>query len=206
MSVLALASAPEELFTGCAGTLARWEHGGREVFVAFPGASESELEAAREAAGAVGAQLLETDSSIGRAVDERSVRDAVMDHVRRAKAEVLLTGAGTEDALSDVLFNAAFCATVPNYPSPEGVEAIRMRAPIRYFESPRSRDFAPTEYVDISEQWDVKRAAAALFGEQAVQMAETLSRARGIQGQVEFAEAFASEVVWGRISPTRQLP
>jgi len=209
VSVLAVAPTPADLFIGCAGTLARWKQGGREVFVALPGAPEPQLEAAQEAASTTGVQLLENDSSVERVVDERSVRDALMDHIRRAEAEVLLTVAAAGDEggeLPDVLFNAAYCATIPNYESPGGIGAIRVRAPIRYFESPPGRDFVPTEYVDVSEHWSTKRDAVASFGNEAVETAEILARARGIQSQVEFAEAFTSETVWGRIRSSRQLP
>lgn len=164
-------------------------------------------------AAAVGAKWLGT-IALESEDDGRGVRDPVMDVIRRARPDVIIVPAAVGDErmpLAELVFNAAYCSTIPNYISPSGLEAASVRAPIFLMDSPFARDFQPDSYVDISGQWGVKVRALELCEEAGANanirhLAETTSRARGVQVQVEFAEAFRFERAWGRLRPYRLLP
>jgi len=215
--VLAIGRSTAELVALAGGTLAKLSAAGDELFVGeapvAPAADADGRSATGEAvAAALGAEwlgsvVLEGDE------DGRDVRDPVMDVIRRGRPDVILVSAPDGDEwmpLTEVVFNAAYCSTIPNYLSPTGLEPAAVRAPIVSLDRPRARDFTPDEYVDVTEQWPAKLELLELCGDAADDelrdLAEVSSRARGIQVQVEFAEAFQIERAWGRLRPYRLLP
>lgn len=153
-------------------------------------------------------------------IDVRPLRDDVTDAIRGSAAEMVLTPSATslvsEDrSVAHLVFNAAYGACVPNYPSPRGLPAVPNRAPIWHTDALDGRCAAGLTYVDISGVWDRKRAALSAWHEvigwspvttKLLDRSEVVSRARGIQVQVEHAEAFQIEEVWGRLTTRRLLP
>lgn len=215
--VLAFAHETSSLVALAGGTLAKYASLGGERFMAevVYGASGSSVERDRlgeTVAGVFGATWLGC-VALDSEDDGRLVRDPVMDVIRRARPDVIIVpDDGNEPkSLADLAFNAAYCSTIPNYISPTGLEAASVRAPILLMDKPFARDYQPDSYVDISEHWDAKVRALELCEEAGASadirhVAETSSRARGVQVQVEFAEAFRLERVWGRLRPYRLLP
>jgi len=216
--VLAFTHETSSLAALAGGTLAKFASLGGERFMAEvaygAGGSSGERDRLGEAvAGAFGAKWLGC-VALDSEDDGRPVRDPVMDVIRRARPDVIIVPAhdGSEPmSLAELVFNAAYCSTIPNYISPTGLEAASVRAPILLMDNPFARDYQPDSYVDISEHWDAKVRAVEFCEEAGASadirhMAETSSRARGVQVQVEFAEAFRFERVWGRLRPYRLLP
>jgi LmbE family N-acetylglucosaminyl deacetylase len=212
--VLAIGRSTGELVALAGGTLAKLAAVNGELFVAeAPPSPEPAAGKTGEAvAGALGAEWLGS-VVVEAEEDGRAVRDPVMDVIRRARPEVILVTApeeGESMPLAEVVFNAAYCSTIPNYLSPTGLEPASVRAPIVSLDRPQARDFHPDEYVDVTEQWQTKLELLDRCGDAATEelrdLAEVSSRVRGIQVQVEFAEAFRVERAWGRLRSYRLLP
>lgn len=218
MRVLAIGANPWDVIAYCGGTLARYAQRGDVVTVApLLDASSGAGEAAAELLGAA----YVTDVLSGTTLDDvRTSRDEVMDVIRAADPEVIVASSpssacAAERQVARLVFHAAYCACVPNYPSPRGLDAATTRAPILNMDAVGAMlDDAPT-YVDIGSTWEAKARALALFAVAegrpsgagaAAERAEIVSRARGIQTQVEFAEAFAVEPAWGRLRTRRLVP
>jgi LmbE family N-acetylglucosaminyl deacetylase len=177
---------------------------------------------AEAAAGVIGASIHHGFAGDLELLDERMHRDLVMDFIRAAAPDLIITLAPVcahpdHRITSRLVFNASYCSTIPNYPSPSGLPPYAVRAPIFYCDTVAGVDFHPEEYVDIVEVWDIKRKMIECHRSQVERMegyrgvglpamAETLSRLRGIQCGVEFAEAFRKENAWGRVRPGRLLP
>jgi LmbE family N-acetylglucosaminyl deacetylase len=213
--ILAIGRSAPELAALAGGTLTKLSATDDDLFIAeapTAAAAEGSAGTGEAVAGALGAEWLGS-VPIGGDEDGRSVRDPVMDVIRRARPDLIVVSAPEADEwmpLSELVFNAAYCSTIPNYLSPTGLDPASVRAPIVSIDQPRARDFAPDEYVDITEQWPAKVELLELCGDAADgelrDLAEVSSRARGIQVQVEFAEAFRIERAWGRLRPYRLLP
>jgi LmbE family N-acetylglucosaminyl deacetylase len=215
--VLAVGSDVATLVAVAGGTLAKFVDGGAETFVSEIGPADGASQDGRDSRGSVTASTLGV-TWLGTAWvdghdDGRALRDPVMDVIRQAKPDVLLVSSiGTQGlvAHSETAFNAAYCSIIPNYSSPQGLDPASVRAPILLVDDPESPTYQPDQYVDISEQWAQKQealeAAGVMEGSPLRHLAETSSRARGIQVQVDFAEAFTFERAWGRLRPHRVLP
>jgi LmbE family N-acetylglucosaminyl deacetylase len=214
---LVLGSDVATIFAVAGGTLLKLADAGSETFIAeIPPAANGEPEA-RDASGsalaaAAGATWLSSTPVDGED-DGRALRDPVMDVIRQASPDVVLVSSlGTKGSVahSDTAFNAAYCSIIPNYRSPSGLDPAKVRAPILLADDPYSPSYQPDQYVDISELWERKvdlLIAAGISADHPTRhLAETSSRARGIQVQVDFAEGFRTELAWGRLRPYRVLP
>lgn len=199
------------------GTLLKLADAGSETFIAEIASTMNGKSEARDARGsamaaAAGATWLGA-SPVDGEDDGHGLRDPVMDVIRHASPDVVLVsslGATGPVAHSDTAFNAAYCSIIPNYRSPSGLDPAKVRAPILLADDAYSPSYQPDQYVDISEVWERKvdlLVAAGIGDDDPIRhLAETASRARGIQVQVEFAEGFRFELVWGRLRPYRVLP
>jgi LmbE family N-acetylglucosaminyl deacetylase len=210
--VLAIARDTGELVALAGGTLARLS-GDAEVFVAEAPRGTGDARAGQSVAAAVGAEWLGCVPFNGDD-DGRALRDPVMDVIRQATPDLIIVSApanGERMPLTEIVFNAAYCSTIPNYLSPTGLAPASVRAPIFATDQPHVASYAPDAYVDITEQWSSKLELIDLCAKNGAagelqDLAEVVSRVRGIQVQVEFAEAFRIEQAWGRLRPYRLLP
>ena len=213
MRILAIGADPVDLLVACGGTLLLYAQAGHEVnalIVADAPVSRAELERATAAFASV--SYLEP-VLVDTVVDSHESRDALMDVMREVSPDVIIAPSSnsireSERALARLVFGAAYCACVPNYASPRGLEASTVRAVILHTDPTLGFQSGTPEYVDIVPVWDAKRAAIELFDHAAdhVIRAEALAGARGVQVQRELAEAFGTEPAWGRLRPHRVLP
>lgn len=217
--VLAIGHETPKLAALAGGTLAKFAEREDVVFIAeVTPASAKRGREQRDSVGKVFAQAVGAEwlgsLTLDSGNDGRSLRDPVMDVIRKAKPDVIIApalGANERLPLAELVFNAAYCSTIPNYLSPTGLEAASVRAPIFAMDQPLASDYEPDTYVDISEQWARKVELMELYENTEANgnlrdLAEVASRARGVQVHVEFAEAFRIERVWGRLRPYRLLP
>ena len=118
-------------------------------------------------------------------------------------------------AVSRLVFDAAFTATLPNYKTAE--EGHIDMVPIYYMDTLAGVEFNPTEYVDISGYIDRKIEMLECHESQLKWMRDhdhidfaefvrSCSRFRGIQCGVQYAEAFCQELVWPKVTTRRLLP
>jgi LmbE family N-acetylglucosaminyl deacetylase len=218
MRVLALARELPDVAAFAGGTLDMLVARGDSMFLAEVPVESDGDRAERDQvgtalAGAVGAEWLGTLPANG-GEDGRGLRDPVMDVLRRARPDAILVSApdpGEQMPLAEVVFNAAYCSTIPNYVSSAGLEAASVRAQIVTLDHRSDHSPLPDTYVDISDRWERKselvELCRPLWGAGDVdEVAEIVSRARGVQVQVEFAEAFGIERAWGRLRAQRWLP
>jgi LmbE family N-acetylglucosaminyl deacetylase len=212
MHVLAVARESIETVAFAGGTLLRLAERGDEVFMAeFPSepahVEHDDGASIAEALKATWLGTIRTDAT----QDSRPLRDPLIDMIRAAAAEVIVVSSisGAEAVpLTELVFNAAYCSTLPMYKTASGSEAVPTRAPIYATDTPFTSDFEPDTYVDVSQQWAQKLALLERHGRRYAtrDVAEAVARARGIQVQVVLAEAFRTEAAWGRLRPHRLLP
>ncbi|MDR5700852.1 PIG-L deacetylase family protein [Agromyces aerolatus] len=215
MQVLAVGADAAGLVIAAGGTLRMWADAGNDVhavLVRDVSSPPEDTRRAREAFAGLDVRLHDA-VELERIADERAARDALMDVIRGVSPDVILAPSGNsihakERELSRLVFGAAYCACVPNYPSPSGVSAASVRAMILHTDPTLGFASGTPEYVDIDSAWAAKRAAIKCFEEAEAHLvaAEALSGARGVQVQRERAEAFGMEPAWGRLRPYRVLP
>ena len=171
-----------------------------------------------QSVGILGAshECLFTQSRIS---DRRDLRDLLMDRIREFDPTILIVPSPDSYDVSDrnlytVAFGSSYSACVPNYPSPEGLQATKARCPIFRMDFGDVGMNRSLQYVDVSDHWEKKiQAIDSLADTMNCQKTANLKntsdivgRARGVQIQKEFAEAFETENAWGRLSASRLLP
>jgi N-acetylglucosamine malate deacetylase 1 len=234
MRVLAVGAHPDDLEILCGGTLARYVQEGHDVVMcnatlgnrgSFEHTSEEiaqirlrEAKRAAEIAGAEHVTLGLSDAEVN-AADPEQVR-LVVDLVRDARPDVIITHS-PNDYMSDhnetsrLVFGASFHATLPLYDT--GKAHHGTVAPIFYMDTVMGVDFQPVEYVDVTATIETKVAMLEAHesqltwlrdhdGVDVVEQMKTVTRFRGQQCGVQYAEGFAPCLTWLRGTTRRLLP
>lgn len=215
--VLAVGAHPDDVEISCGGTLAALVARGIEVHVATvtdgwcgsyelpgPEIARIRLEEARRAAAILGAtsfhHLGMRDQGSEATISRR--RDLV-ELIRRLGTTVILGHSPADYHVdhrnaAELVFQARCAAAVPNFAD---VPPLPATPHLAYFDTHMGVAFEPHVWIDISSTIDVKRRMLAahesqaalegkLYGSGPVEMMELLSRFRGAQRSVAFAEAF----------------
>jgi N-acetylglucosamine malate deacetylase 1 len=233
MNALAIGAHPDDLEILCGGTLARCAARGDRVTMLvmsdgsaghaeIPAAELAAIrqEEARAAAAVIGADFVWLGLRDEFVFNDEPTRVALLNAIRGAKPDLILTHA-REDYHPDhvathaAVFDASFIMGLPNVqtdnPAHPGV------APLFAFDTLAGQNFLPGEYVDVTETWEVKKQMLACHRTQVdwlrhhdgidiFAFMETVARFRGLQCGVEFAEGFRAVPVWPRVRPYRLLP
>lgn len=234
MRVLAIGAHPDDLEILCAGTLARYVAEGHDVVMCHIGRGDrgsyehtrEEIAAirdreARAAAEVVGAEYLAlgvADAELN--ASDPAQRDVVVEAIRLARPDVVIAHS-PNDYMTDhveasrLALDCSFLATLPlletESPNLPDVPALL------YMETVTGNDFVPVEFVDISAQMETKLKALDQHQSQLRWLADhdgvdmldqirTVSRYRGLQCGVEYAEGFVPCNVWLRARTERLLP
>ena len=234
MNILAIGAHPDDVEIACSGTLMRCVERGDRVVVCH--ASDGNLghviippdelavirheEACR--AGRMGGYEVIWGGFHDLDIFEnnKKSRDMMVDVIRYAKPDLIITHAPNDympdhTSVSKLVFDAAFTATLPNYPTKEAGH-IGM-VPIYYMDTLAGVDFNPTEYVDISDYIDRKINMLECHESQLKWMRDhdnidfadfvrTCSKFRGYQCGAAYAEGFTQELVYPKVRPERLLP
>ena len=118
-------------------------------------------------------------------------------------------------AVSRLVFDASFAATVPHYETSE--KGASKMAAIYYMDNLAGVGTLPTEYVDITDEIDLKLEMLESHVSQLkwmrdhdnidfAEFVKTCARYRGLQCGVQYAEAFTQCLAWPKIMPKRLLP
>jgi LmbE family N-acetylglucosaminyl deacetylase len=118
-------------------------------------------------------------------------------------------------AVSKLVFDASFTATLPNYKTKYDNPAKLV--PIYYMDTLSGVNFIPTEYVDITEEIDLKLKMLECHASQVKwmrdhdgidfsDMVKTCSKYRGYQCGVAYAEGFRQCNVYLKGTAKRLLP
>jgi len=234
MKVLAIGCHPDDVEIGCAGTLAKYKKLGHDVVVAHvcngnlghavimpDELREMRREEARKAGALAGIPVISLDVGDVLAYgDNREQRDKVVALICEQQPDVIITHNPNDympdhNAVSQLVFDASFAASVPHYPATNG-NAARV-VPIYYMDTLAGLGTNPTEYVDISEFIDLKMQMLNCHESQLKWMLEhdhidfaewvqSCARFRGIQCGVQYAEAFTKANHWPKVVPGTLLP
>jgi len=231
--ILAVGAHPDDLELLCAGTLIKYSKEGHTVVMAhmcngnkghftIPPEELASIRAeeAKKSAEIIGAEIIQgeyPDLELG--IDENSKRTAV-DVIRRARPDVIITHS-PDDYMVDhintsrLIVEASFIATLPHYKS--DYPAHNVIPPVFFIDTLAGVNFIPTEYVDITDEIEIKEKMLLCHQSQYIWLRDhdhidyvdfmkSLSKFRGIQCGVKYAEGFKQYQVWGRIVPRRLLP
>jgi LmbE family N-acetylglucosaminyl deacetylase len=235
VNVLAVGAHPLDVFFLCGGTLARYARSGHSVFIAVvcQPAAESATAAVEQVAA-----LSETDtgraaSLIGATVDYLrvpafSLRDdletslRVTEVVRRAQPDVILTHDPADyysdhQQTSETVSTAAIMSRQVTIETESPPLSPRHCPEVIFMDTISGLGFEPEEFVDITEDFDMKRRMIECYESEVAQWRddpvfswlewlEVNSRYRGIQSGVRCAEAFRRANKWGVRSTKRLLP
>jgi LmbE family N-acetylglucosaminyl deacetylase len=233
MNVLAIGAHPDDLEILCGGTLARCAARGDRVtmLVMSDGSAgharipavelaRTREQEARAAAAVIDAELVWLGLRDEFVFNDEPTRLKLLNAIRGARPDLILTHMRDDYhpdhvATHAAVFDASFIMGLPNVvtenPAHPGV------APLVAFDTVAGQGFLPTEYVDISSAWAVKREMLAQHRTQVewlrhhdgidiFHFMETVARFRGLQCGVEFAEGFRGVLTWPRARPARLLP
>ena len=232
MNVLAIGCHPDDMEISCSGTLAKCVKRGDRVIVCHVAngnmgheiISPDELRKIRAAeaqnAGALaGIEVVTMD--IGDLLPNGSSieqRDKIVELIIRVQPDFIITHSPTDympdhREVSKLVFDASFAASVPQY-GPAGKAAV---TPIYYMDNLAGMGFTPTEYVDITDEIELKIEMLECHESQLrwmrdhdnidfAEFVKTCSRFRGIQCGAGYAEAFSQEMVWPKVTTKRLLP
>lgn len=234
MHVLAIGCHPDDIEVACAGTLAKYRtlgHSAAICHVANGNMGHVEIEPdelrtirrreAQEAGALIDAEVITCDvGDLKVYAGQQPQRDAVVDVIRAQKPDVIITHNPNDYmpdhvAVSKLVFDAAFAASVPHYVTSQAQTAAI--TPIFYMDTLAGIGVLPTEYVDISETIQTKLAMLEKHSSQMTWMREhdgidfaefvtTCARFRGLQCGVPYAEAFTQCYAWPKLQAKRYLP
>ncbi|GBG07263.1 GlcNAc-PI de-N-acetylase [Paenibacillus sp. MY03] len=235
MNVLAIVAHPDDAEILCGGTLAKYAARGDQVTIAvstngevgspvLPKAEIAEIRRleAIAAAEVIGAKLLWLNYPDEFLFDTAEVRLAFIEAMRSSKADVVLTHWPQDlynpdhTVTGQVANDVAIMTTVPNIVTAS--EPLK-KIPVVYFvDSVAGIGFHPDEYVDITESMSTKKEMLGKhvsqvgdwlqdqYGSNAIEMIEVMSRFRGIQSGVRYAEGFVRAKAYPRNYTGSLLP
>lgn len=234
MKVLAIGAHPDDIEIACAGTLAKCVKRGDEVYVfhistgnlghvIIPPTQLIEIrkKEAEKAGQLAGIKVIEgVFDDLDIYTENKQSRDKVVDVIKMVKPDFIITHDPNDympdhTACSKLVFDASFTATLPNYHSKEKEPASLV--PIYYMDTLAGVNFNPTEFVDITEEIDLKLKMLNCHESQIVWMKEhdnidfpdmvkTCSKYRGYQCGVQYAEGFRQCQVYLKGTTKRLLP
>ena len=234
MRVLAIGAHPDDIELACSGTLAKCVARGDTVIVCHASSGNlghviippDELTViraneAKRAGAMAGIEVIWGGfNDLDIYEENKEARDKMVDVIRYANPDFIITHDPNDympdhTAVSKLVFDAAFTATLPNYPTKE--KTVAKLVPIFYMDTLAGVGFLPEFYVDISEQIDLKMDMLECHESQLVWMREhdnidfadmvkTCSRVRGYQCGVDYAEAFRQCRVYLKGTTERLLP
>lgn len=182
-------------------------------------------EEARKAAAVIGAEYICLDYDDEMLFEDRATRLAFIDLVRYCKADVILTHNPQDynpdhELTSKIVRDIAVMIPVAKIETRN--KPCDTIPTIAYFESELGLGFIPTEYVDITDVIEIKKEMCAQHKSQVAWMQDNykdimgdkdftddcllMSRFRGMQCGVEFAEGFRMANDAYRTHPYRVLP
>lgn len=235
MNVLAIGCHPDDLEIGCGGTLAKYAKLGHNVIMCHVANGNmghavimpeelreirtKEAEEAGKLIGAAEVINIDVGDLLVNSYDQDTV-NKVIDVIRYAKPDIIITHS-PDDYMKDhvevskMVFDASFSSTIPHWftTNPLYPKVV----PLYYMDTLAGVNFLPTEYVDITDTIEIKINAVNCHQSQVKWMLEhdkidfldfvrTVSKFRGLQCGVPYAEGFRRCDTWPRVTTKRHLP
>ncbi len=234
MNVLAIGAHPDDVEIACSGTLAKCVKRGDRVVVCHASTgnlghvvippdelTQMRAQEAKEAGAMAGIEVIGgMFNDLDIFDNNKASRDKIVDVIKYADPDFIITHNPDDympdhTAVSRLVFDASFAATLPNYKSRYSEPAKLV--PIFYMDSLAGVNFQPTEYVDITEEIDLKIRMLRCHRSQLEWMREhdgidfadmvrTCSRYRGYQCGAAYAEGFRMCRAYLKGTTARLLP
>lgn len=238
MNILAIGAHPDDIEESCGGTLAKYAKMGHKVFTATAtngnvGSSTLSMEEiakirkeeAKRAAAHIGAEYICLDYDDEMFFESREARLAFINLVRYCKADIILThnpeDYNPDHELTSKIIND-IAVMIPVAKIETKAKPYDKIPIIAYFEPVNGLGFVPTEYVDITDVIEIKKAMCyehqsqiswmqdnykdTMEGKDFFENALIAAKYRGIQCGVEYAEGFRMANDAFRVVPYRVLP
>ena len=239
MNILAIGAHPDDVEESCGGTLAKYVKMGHKVFTAtatngnigsatlpMDEIAKIRKEEAKRAAAIIGAEYICLDYDDEMFFEDKAARIKFIDLVRYCKADIILTHSpedyNPDHELTSKIIND-IAVMIPIAKIKTKSKPYDKIPVIAYFEPVHGLGFVPTEYVDISDTIEIKKAMCAEHKSQVAWMSanykdalgdgknffdevEVIARYRGIQCGVQYAEGFRMANDAYRVVPRRVLP
>ncbi len=235
MKILAIGCHPDDLEIGCGGTLALYSQQGHDVFMCHVANGDKghaiimpdelrkiravEAEAAGEILGAKKVFTVDVPDLLVDSQNEEQIK-GVAEVIRKVRPDVIITHF-PDDYMTDhvetskLVFNAGFNASIPHFYTPTNSSSYI--APVYYMDTLAGIGFIPDEYTDITDTLEIKLKALERHESQIkwlkdhdgidfLDFVRTVSKFRGLQCGVKYAEGFKMFKGWPRIVPKRLLP
>ena len=233
-TVLAICCHPDDMEIACAGTLLKCKERGDRVVVCHLSSgnlgheiiSPNELvpmraKEAEKSAEMAGFEIIHSRfGDLAIYDNNKEARDKVVEVIRKVNPDFIITHSPDDympdhTAVSRLVFDASFTATLPNYET--ALEGKARMVPIYYMDTLCGVNFNPTEYVDVSEFIDTKLKMLSCHESQIVwmrdhdkidfpDMVKTCCRYRGFQCGADYAEGFRQCQVYLKGTTKRYLP
>lgn len=235
MNILCVAAHPDDTEILCAGTLSRYAKQGHRVTIAvFTNGNMGDAvvkpeilgamreQEARAAAAVIGADLIWPGIMDEHVFPNQEHRHIMIDILRKADPDIIFTHAPNDyhpdhRYVSQLVFDSYFQKGLPFIPN-QSLPACRFgQAQIYYMDTLCGIGFTPTEYVDITEEFNTKKTMLACHKSQFVamqelantdmnDMIEVQARFRGLTAGCRYAEGFTRLEAYQRGLTRRVLP
>lgn len=235
MNILAVGCHPDDLEIGCGGTLSTYVGQGHAVFMCHVANGDKghaviipeELKKIREKEAVQAGRIIGAKEVINLDIPDLEVNSynetsvsRLIDVIRETKPDIIITHS-PEDYMRDhlevgkLVFNASFSASVPHVSTTK--DFYPNIPSLYYMDTLAGVNFLPTEYVDITNMIEIKLEALNCHESQIKWMLEhdhidfldfvrTISKFRGLQCGVKYAEGFRQCMTWPRLKTLRLLP
>ncbi len=234
MNILAIGCHPDDIEINCVGTLIKCVKRGDNVTVCHvcngnmghevimpDELRKIRIEEARKAGAMAGIKVVTCDiGDLDVYNQSKEQRDLVIDVIREADPDLIITHAPNDYmldhvAVSKLVFDASFAASVPHYKTK--VDKTAKVVPLYYMDNLTGVDFIPTEYVDVTEEIDLKLEMLECHESQLkwmrdhdnidfADMVKTCAKYRGYQCNAAYAEAFTQCLAYPKMQTRRLLP
>ena len=234
MNILAIGCDPDDIEINCVGTLIKCVKRGDNVTVCHvcngnmghevimpDELRKIRIEEARRAGAMAGIKVVTCDiGDLDVYNQSKEQRDLVIDVIREADPDLIITHAPNDYmldhvAVSKLVFDASFAASVPHYKTK--VDKTAKVVPLYYMDNLTGVDFIPTEYVDVTEEIDLKLEMLECHESQLkwmrdhdnidfADMVKTCAKYRGYQCNAAYAEAFTQCLAYPKMQTKRLLP
>jgi LmbE family N-acetylglucosaminyl deacetylase len=235
MNVLCITAHPDDAEVSCGGTLARYAREGHHVTIAvFTNGNMGDavvkpdvLGAAREQEARAAAAIIGANFIWGNIMDEhvfpnQEQRHLMIDILREADPDIIFTHSPNDyhpdhRYVGQLVFDSYFQKGLPHIPNQKLPACRFAKSQFYYFDNLCGINFTPTEYVDITEVFEIKKemllchktqfiAMQDLASTDLIDLIETQSKFRGYAAGCKYAEGFTRVDAYQRGLTRRILP
>lgn len=232
-TVLAVGAHPDDLEIQIGGTLAKYAQLGSQVIMAIATdgsaghmcissnkLAEIRHKEARAASDVIGAKFYWLGYQDELIADDISTRLTFVELIRKSKPDIILTHSPNDyhpdhRTVSKLVLDASFLSGLPNVKT--ATSAHLGVQPIYYWDTMTGIGFSPTEYVDVSIFYEIKKEMLSkhvsqikwLLDHDGIDIFSTMfinAQYRGLQCGTSLAEAFCQDKSWPRLRSYRVLP